>query len=382
MRYLLFLFLYHYSRKIEGMVMGKVIGFSDSLTLTILMFCGEFFGGLAVIIYQKYFFSHKRKKKKINIGIKLIQGNSQIYSKGNNFKILLLIFFAAFFDFSQFIISCSIPEIAILSPTSDQRLCIIMTITSSLLCTFALKIKTGRHQIFSLRGMGICCFIIFIIEVIYKSKGVIFGKFLLAYFLVICRLSFISFIDVIEKYLAEYNNANKFIVLSAEGFFGIILCVIYSLLINKNPIESIDKVYGELSLGKKIMLVIFLILYFVLSAGINIYKIICNIIYTPMVKSLPAYLLNPLFIIYYFIYQNDFTIGGEKNYFYFIINIILSIIIDFFAFIYNEFIILNCFGLQKDTHREISQRAFQNYSLSEMEEIDKIEHENDFSFTF
>ena len=101
-----------------------------------------------------------------------------------------------------------------------------------------------------------------------------------------------------------------------------------------------------------------------------------------MVKSLPAYLLNPLFIIYYFIYQNDFTIGGEKNYFYFIINIILSIIIDFFAFIYNEFIILNCFGLQKDTHREISQRAFQNYSLSEMEEIDKIEHENDFSFTF
>ena len=382
MRYLFFLFAYHYARKIEGMIMNKVTHFSHSLSLMILMFSGEFLGGLATVIYQNLHFSQrqklkikeKEKKSKINnknnIGIKLIQGISSINTKYNKYKISLLIFFASFFDYSEFIISCMIPDIAVLSPTSDLRLSFIITISSFLICTFALKIKTGRHHHFSIIGMGICSFIIFIIELLYKSKGTNYSNFLIAYILAICELSFVSFTDVTEKYLVDYNNMNKFKILSVEGFFGIILCIIYSFIMNENPFDEVNKVYKELDIGKKILLIIFLILYFVLSAAINIYKIICNIIYTPMVKSLPGYFLNPIFIIYSFIYQNDFISQGERNYFYFIINLILSIIINIFAFIFSEFFILHCFGLQKDTHYGIAERSVKNIHL-EMEEIDE-----------
>ena len=89
-----------------------------------------------------------------------------------------------------------------------------------------------------------------------------------------------------------------------------------------------------------------------------------------MAKSLPAYFFNPFFMIYYFIFENDFTIEGKRNYFYFIVNFILSIIIDIFASIYNEFFILNCFGLQKDTHYGISERASDN-SLVELDDVER-----------
>ena len=218
--------------------------------------------------------------------------------------------------------------------------------------------------------MGTCSFIIFIIELIYKIKGTDFGNFILAHILVLCRLAFVSLIDVTEKYFVEYNYIDIFRVLSTEGFFGIIFSLIYSFIIRKNPIVEIDKVYQELDLGKKILLIIFLILYFVLSAGCNIYKIICNMVYNPMAKSLSAYFFNPFFMIYYFIFENDFTSEGKRNYFYFIVNFILSIIIDIFAAIYNEFFILNIFGLQKDTHYGISERAIDN-SLVELDDVER-----------
>ena len=184
MRYLILLFVYHYIRQILGMVMSKVVHFSESLTLNFLMFFGEFFGGLAIILYHKLSFYKKREKtyyfgKTSTLGsIQLIQNQAQMNNIDGFFKIHLLIFFVAFFDFNEFLISNLIPEIAIISPTSDQRLRIIITIISSLLCTFTLRLKTGKHHTFSLIGMGICSFIIFIMELIYKMKGIHFGNFI------------------------------------------------------------------------------------------------------------------------------------------------------------------------------------------------------------
>ena len=375
MQYLLYLLLYHYLRKIEGILINKITHFSDSLTLTFLMFFSELFGGLAVIIYQRFhFLSKPNKQKEIpkqNIGIKLIQGkNVQMNAVDKMPKIILLIFFTSFFDFAEFIILYYIPQIAIISPTSDQRLCIIITITSSLLCTYALRLKTGKHHIFSLIGMSICSAIILILELIYKSKGNNFGKLFLTFILVFCRLSFVSFIDVTERYIVEYDFFDKFKILTVEGLFGIILCIIYSLISKKNPLEELSKVYKKLDAGQSFLMIFFLILYFVLCAGVNIYKIICNVIYTPMAKSLPSYFLNPILIIYYFIWENDFTSGGEQDYFYFIMNIILSIVIDFFALIYNEFFILRCFGLENETHYGIAERALLN-SVMELKEIEE-----------
>jgi hypothetical protein len=322
----------------------KVIKFKDSLTFVFLMFLGEFAGGLIVFLYLHFSFSSLNKEK-FDKNDESLEKNEMIliHEKrelppdiiiDKRYKIFILIFFSAFFDFIQFVISHYFLDIGFISPTFDQRLCTIITIISSLLCTYALKIKTGRHHNFSLIGMSICSFIIFIIELIYKARGTNFTNFIFAFLLVLCKLSFVSFSDVIERYLVQYDSFDKFKVLCYEGFFGFILCLIYCFIIPKNPI--------------------------ILSSLLNIYKITCNIIYTPMVKSLVGYVFNPFLIIYYFSCENDFVSENEQNYFYFISNIFLSIFIIVFAFIYNEFFIIKCCDLERDTHYGITKRSIIN----------------------
>ena len=76
-----------------------------------------------------------------------------------------------------------------------------------------------------------------------------------------------------------------------------------------------------------------------------------------MVQTLLDYVLNPIYLIYYFCAQNDFKKNGKLYVAYFVINIIISIIISFFGCVYNEFIILFSCGLERNTHDQISKRA-------------------------
>lgn len=282
-------------------------------------------------------------------------------------KIIILIFFASFFDFYESIIlNYIIQGLAEISPTIDQRLCFIITISSSLICTYALRLKIGRHQVFALIGMGISSGIVIILEIIFKIKGKVLSKLINAYLLVICHLVFVTFTDVIEKYLIEYDFIDAFILLASEGAFEIVLCSIYSCV--ENPFKDIKNYHNNEKNKKYFPLLIFLlILYFAFSAGLNVYKILCNVLYSPMTKSLPAYFLNPVFITYYFIFENDFTVGKKRNYIYFIIKVIISIFIDLFAFIYNEFFILYCFDLEKETHFGISESSIKTNEMIEMD---------------
>ena len=84
-------------------------------------------------------------------------------------------------------------------------------------------------------------------DIIYLSRGTDARKFILAYPLVFIRLSFVSFIDAIERYLVEYNNINKFKILSTEGIFGVILCIIFALVEEKNPFKEMNKTYTQLN---------------------------------------------------------------------------------------------------------------------------------------
>ena len=87
-----------------------------------------------------------------------------------------------------------------------------------------------------------------------------------------------------------------------------------------------------------------------------------------------SYFLNSIFIIYHYIKENDFIIQGKRNFFYFFINLIFSIIIDFLGLIYNEFLILNFCKLADDTHAGIAFRADSTY----IEMInEKIEEDDD-----
>ena len=63
--------------------------------------------------------------------------------------------------------------------------------------------------------------------------------------------------------------------------------------------------------------------------------------------------------IFYFIYYSKKKESGGKSIFslYFWVNFIGQIIVVFFSFVYNEFIVLNFCGFGVNTHYQISRRA-------------------------
>ena len=174
-------------------------------------------------------------------------------------------------------------------------------------------------------------------------------------------------LDSIEKYLLEYDFLNPFLTLMLEGFFGTILTSIYSII--ENPFKDLKQYYNENKIISFIFLILCLFLYLLLCGGRNAYRVVTNKIYSLMTKSLTDYIFNPLLMVYYFIVEDDFkTIEKEgQNNFYFVFNLILSIIIVFCALVYNEL----CYDLGHDTHSNISKRA------KTIENIEMLVNQND-----
>ena len=76
-----------------------------------------------------------------------------------------------------------------------------------------------------------------------------------------------------------------------------------------------------------------------------------------MTVTLSNYFLNPIIMIYNFVSGNDFIIKGNKNFFYFFINLILSFIISITGLVFNEFIVLFFCGLEYNTYKQITKRS-------------------------
>ena len=359
--YLLLLIISYFLRRVLLIFISKIYGIDNSFIFVLLMFLAEFLGGLVVYIYQKSFLDKNRKERnENNLVYKIIKKEKELKKADNWWKIYLLIFFCSVFDFTEsIIISDTIPKISTLSTTATLRLCCIITITSTLLCYFTLRFKIAKHQTFSLIIMGVCFAIIIILEFIYRPKETQFGNFFVSYLLVICHFILISFNDVTERYLFDFDFLNPLLILMTEGIFGILISSLYSLY--KNPFKEIKYEYYNLDTWEFVGLIFMLILYFIFSAGLNVYKILCNVLYSPMTKSLTSYFLNSIYIIYYFVEGNDFIIDNQRNYFLFFVNLFLSIFIDFLGLIYNEIIILKFCGLDDNTHYGISDRAISTY---------------------
>ena len=377
--YLLLLFISYTLRRIVIILLDKIFGLDNSLIFSFLMVIGEIIGGIIIYLYQCNF-NKKTKSGKSKFSIELIQNNREMKRADKGLKIIFLLFLASFFDLEEYLIITNfIPEIAELSTTTTLRLCSIMTITSSIICIITLIYKIARHRIFVLIILGIFSGIIIILDFIFKPKNIYFWKYVISYLLVLCHFIFLSFTDVIEKYLAEYDYLDTFQMILSEGIFSFIMISIYSIF--QNPLKEVSVVYNEISTGQFVLLIILLILYAVFSAGVNIYRIFCNILYSPMTKSLASYFFISPFIIYQFIDGNDFIYEGERNYVYFFLNLIICIIIDFLGLVYNEFFILNFWNLSKETHSEISRRATKVESElvkgKKIEMSDKDDNDND-----
>ena len=158
--------------------------------------------------------------------------------------------------------------------------------------------------------------------------------------------------ESIEKYLYEYNQTNPFLLF--EGIFGLLLCVISIIFIS--PFNEIIQFKKNKSNTEFIILIIALILYIILSTGKNIFRVITTKIYTQMITTFMNYILNPFFIIYYFCTGSDFISNWKSNIWFFIINLIISLIATFCGGVYNEFLILFCCGLELDTYNQIKKK--------------------------
>ena len=367
--YLLVLFILNILRIADSYSIIFILNFKPILLLNYMMCLGKIIGGLIIYVYQIMTW---RKKEKVNyFAIKLIHKKNKIKANDSIIKILLLILFSSYFNLNQVSLSYIIEQKMNEIPTNlINRLSSISLISSSLICFYALKFKIGKHHKFSLIALSICLFISIISDILFKPKETSFGRFTIALFYIFFSFIFDSFTDCIERYIVDYNFLNPFNIIMIEGIFEFIIEIIYSS--NRQPFKDLITLYENNEIRRFILFIILLVIYLLLSLGVNVYKIYCNVIYSPMAKSLMNYLFNPIFSITNFILKTDFY----QNYFYLTESIIIGLFIDFFAWIYLEYIIIYSYGLEFDTKIEIASRSLtkemnpENYSVDDDEDDD------------
>jgi hypothetical protein len=358
------LLLWNILRKFESSLISYFLGFDNSLIFTPLMFLGEFSAGLIIYLYQKKFLQKQKNSEKIkNKSITLIVTEQYLKAIDSKTKIFFLIFNSALFDFVQFGLSLHTPKFVNVTGSIETRLAGFLTIFDALFYLYVLRFNIYRHQKFSLIGIGICLFLIIFSEFFFQDINIFltYGQFVLVILLIFVVQFCSAMVDSIEKYLFEYNQLNQFLALMFEGIFGFVLTVIYAFFYN--PFDDIVAMKKNNSTGNFVMLILSLILYLILSGVKNAFRVTTTKIYSPMTTTFMDYILNPFYLTYDFASGLDYFTNGEINYAYFILNLILSIIISFLGCVYNEFLILFCFGLERDTYNQITKRSFTEQEL-------------------
>ena len=273
---------------------------------------------------------------------------------------IMLFFFASFFNFIGSIIrSNDVVNFGTKEENNSQlevRVRSIQIISSSLLCYFTIRINIYKHQKVSLIIISFFLFVLIITELVV-AKNV--GNKILS--LLICALSciFRSFLDVIEKYLFEINYINIFNMLIFEGIIGVILYIFYFLsskeykLQGKNIINEMSDFDWDF-----ISFILLIILYIIISGFRNAYRVATTKYYSPMSRALFESTLDPFLFLYNSLVNNENRFEGYWT--YFSIVIICLTIIAFFSLVYNDFIILYCCGLERNTYKGITKRLYSN----------------------
>lgn len=362
------LIIWHLLRKLETMLISYLFNFGDSLVYIPLMFIGEFLSGLIFYNYQNKFFKKEKEKESKEISDILLHNEIILSYPDSDRKIKILIASAAYFDWIQFMIYLvTVPRYKYVSNSIVSRLSGILAISSAFFYSYVIKIKIFKHHKFSLAIIGICTIIVIITEFFFQEINIFFSywNFIMVFLLSILSQVLNAFLDSIEKYLFEYDYVNPFYALMYEGIYGFFMTFFYFTI--PDYLDDIKKVYKTYSAGELILFTFLLLLYIVLCGGRNIFRVITTKIYSPMTRGLTDYFINPIYYIYDYSLGNDFIKKGEKDFNYFLINLIISLIISFCGCVYNEFIVLFCCGLERNTHDQISIRASEfHYELNKV----------------
>ena len=354
--YPLQLLIFNVVRDVENILIERFLDDTVSLIYTPLMFLGECFSGLIIYYYQKQFAKSNKKIEKSKKR-ELIHSNASYVPRDGIIKIMLMIFFAGFFDFVQFVISLNTPKFINISGSIGSRLGGFLTIFDALFYYYVLRLPIYRHQFFSLIVIGTCLILVIVTEFIFQEINIFlsYGRVISVFLIILVEQFCSAMVDSNEKYLFEYNSVNPFFALMIEGIFGFTMSFFYGLY--KSPFPEVIEFQKKTTTSNFTIFIFALILYSILSGLKNSFRVTTTKRYTPMTTTFLDYILNPIYLIIYFSLDEDFIVKGEKNYIYFIINLILALIISFFGFVYNEFIILFCYNLEINTYQQISYRA-------------------------
>ena len=245
-----------------------------------------------------------------------------------------------------------------------------MIISSALFYRYVLNFPIPRHQFFSLTIMGICLILIVILEFIFQDVNLSFtyGQFIIKLILFVWGRLNHSFMYSIDKYVFEYDFFNHFQSLSIQGFIGFVITLIYYFFSGDTFISQFSKIYSDSSGGKFFLFIFLLFIYFILCGVKNAFRMVTNKIYNPMTCSLTDIFLNPIDLIIYYYYKEDFQSHGDQNFPFFLINFIISLILNLFGLVFNEILILFFCRLERDTYNQISQRSTSGY-VKELEEF-------------
>lgn len=369
------------ARDVLNIFVKHFLDFKDSLSHCPFMFLGEFIAGGIIHLYlRKIDTKISETKDQYFMSIKLIKNEESdtdyFVPVDNKLKIIFLIFIASFLDWIIFFIDSGvIAKLKKLSSSISMRLYGFATIFATFTYIYTLKLPIYKHHKFSLTIIGFCLIVIIVSEYFFQEKDLTLGYDTFSYallFIIVSQL-FVSIQDSIEKYLFEYNYLNPFIVLMYEGFFGFVLSFLFFFI--PDYFHDVKAFYEDHSTRRFILFIFVLIIYMVISGLKNIFRVVTIKIYSPMESILSYYIINPLYFPYYCCVVGDFKDKNGINTAYLTLNIIIAIIISFFGCVYNEFIILFCCGLERDTHSQISERA--NTSLeTELVKFDDDEGNN------
>lgn len=370
--------------RVDEIVIKDVLKYDIKFIFSFFVLFPQFFAGLIPILYNYCKNKKKDIKENNNIHFSLIGGRQSELEINDSFKkIISLLIIDAYFNFLGIITgkhSFRISNIdeGIIDDFCEKRVRGAQIVFSSILCIFALKTKIYRHQIVSLITISCFLLIILLIEHFWiETNPYILSIFIFCFFIR-------GYLDVIEKYMFQYNYANPFKILLWEGTFGIIFFGIYSIIFQDKIIKEFNNVKSKIDdNGYSFYIFLFLLFCYLFFTGFrSIYRVHTVQYFSPVARALFELALDQ-FILIYRLFENYEDKKGKIRYYpiYCAIIISLEIIMAFLALIYNEFIILYCCGCAENTFFEIKNRAKKdinfNYGLYNDDEEEENNNKRD-----
>jgi hypothetical protein len=254
----------------------------------------------------------------------------------------------------------------------DMEITFIGFLYVCILCSKILKQEFHKHHKVSLIIILICeCILAILTFIVYffnkeRQSFLKFGAFIL--WLLFCDIYF-STKHTTEKWLMDKRYISPFLLMFIEGVFSLLINILAMVILSFVPCYQ-DKETSycykqnvfELEKLKDLFIknYIFVILFYISSIVVELCMTLTNKIYSPTYRPTFDCLFSFVPLLYHF-YSEDHSM--MLTYFVFLAKVVLYIVIIFCCMMFNEIVVVNIYGLNKDLKEEIKKRAIKEYDI-------------------